>query len=68
IICSRGVEPCGQAVSLRAERGTGGDLLFKTSDGKPVVRITSAGGGTLFGGAPFVPKDIPKTGAAFIRS
>lgn len=68
ILCTGGVTPCGEAVELKAERGTGGDLVFKTQSGKRVLKITSAGGGTLFGGAPFIPREVPKTGAAFVQS
>ncbi|WP_370336840.1 hypothetical protein [Parvularcula marina] len=68
VICTRGVEPCGEAVKLKGEPASGGDMLFKSPDGKPVLRVTSAGGGTLFGGASFIPQGIPKTGAAIVRS
>lgn len=68
IICSRGVSPCGEAIKLRGEPAAGGDLLFKSKNGTTVLRITSAGGGTLFGGASFIPKNVPRTGAAILRS
>lgn len=67
ILCSGGVSPCGDMVDLIGERATGGDFLFRTKAGIPVLRVTSAGSGTLFGGADFVPKDVPKKGAPFVR-
>lgn len=66
--CRKGVDPCGQEVRLKAEAASGGAMIFKSRSGERVLRITSAGGGTLFGGAPFVPQRIPRSGLAFERN
>lgn len=66
--CDEAVGPCGQAYPLTGQRGTGGDLLFSTADGTAVMRLTPAGGATLFGGAPFVPSQVPRGGVAVTRA
>lgn len=66
-LCSGGVTPCGTSYTLTGERAMGGDLLFRSGEGVPVLQLTAAGGGTVFGGADFVPAALPRTGAAILR-
>lgn len=65
-LCAPGVSPCGSKQALHAERGTSGELVFLTDTGDSVLRVTAAGGGTLFGTPSFVPDAVPGTGVAIL--
>ena len=70
VICERDVRGCEDAAGARhilmADQAGRGDLVFKSEEGIPVLRITAIGGATLFGGAPFIPASIPPTGRAVV--
>lgn len=55
-----------QPQTLTGEPTGRGDIVFKSSDGVPVLRVTATGGATLFGGASFVPASVPRTGRAVV--
>lgn len=52
--------------TLTGEPTGRGDMVFKSADSVPVLRVTATGGATLFGGAPFVPASVPRTGRAVV--
>lgn len=69
-LCDAGNSGCTEAMRsaqpLMAEPGGRGDMVFKSAGGMVVLRVTATGGGTLFGGAPFVPTSVPKSGRAVV--
>ncbi|MEM9988519.1 MAG: DUF4908 domain-containing protein [Pseudomonadota bacterium] len=69
-VCGASPETCAEdpekSYSLKADQTGRGDLIFKTADGIPVLRVTTTGGATLMGGAGFVPQTIPVSGRAVI--
>lgn len=65
-LCQAGVAPCGDKTPLHGERGMNGEFVFLAEGGETVLRVTAAGGATLFGAASFVPEAVPDTGVAVL--
>lgn len=69
-LCQGSGEVCPEAAqkaqALVATQAGRGDIVFSTKGGVPVMRITSTGGATLYGGAFFVPSTVPDEGRAVI--